>query len=367
MKYRFWILLSVLSFSLLSACENTELEYAVAADSVIPSYHPRFGRPQPIVAVVGENTFTELTDFVVPYGVMKESGVANVITLGSKKGPIKMFPALKLEPHLTTSEFDLKYPLGADYVFVPAVHNSNDSALIKWIVEQSNKGTTIIGVCDGVRVVANAGLLTNKKAVGHWYSIDDLSKEFTETEWFSNARYIADENIITTTGVTASIPVSIALVEAIAGREKAAQVAQTLGIKSWGSEHQSKKYRLSFSHISTAAVNWLSFWSKEEIAIPITDGVDEIALALSADPYSRTYKSKVFSLSESDQAVLSRRGLKIIPDRNISKIADFDHVIELEVNSPPAAALDTALSGISKMYGEGTSAWVALQLEYSKK
>ncbi|MFZ6708325.1 hypothetical protein [Undibacterium sp. TC9W] len=34
----------------------------------LPDYQPRFGRTQPVVAVVADNEMTELTDFVVPYG-----------------------------------------------------------------------------------------------------------------------------------------------------------------------------------------------------------------------------------------------------------------------------------------------------------
>jgi len=366
MKYRFWALTSILSFSLLSACNNTELEIAAADDSVIPKYQPRFDRPKPVIAVVGENKFTELTDFVIPYGVLKESGVAIVASLGSEKGAIRMFPALQLEPDMDISKFDLEYPRGADYVFVPAVHEANNPALIKWITDQSNKGATIVGVCDGVRVLANAGLLKNKKAVGHWYSIDGLSKEFDETKWLNNARYVADDNVITTTGVTASIPVSIAIVEAISGRKKAADIAKKLGVEHWGADHQSLKYRLNLKHIATAAVNWLSVWSKEEIAIPIMAGVDEIALALSADSYSRTYKSRAFSLSGSDELVFSKRGLKIKPDRNSSDQDKFDHVIELN-SSSPTTALDNALFSISEMYGEATANWVALQLEYPRE
>ncbi len=41
--------------------------------STLPRYEARFGRAKPVIAVVAYNPGTELTDFVVPYGVLAES------------------------------------------------------------------------------------------------------------------------------------------------------------------------------------------------------------------------------------------------------------------------------------------------------
>ncbi len=91
--------------------------------------------------------------------------------------------------------------------------------LIAWVAAQARKGATVVGVCDGVWVLARAGLLEGREATGHWYSFDDLRKAYPKTQWLRNKRYVADGKVVTTTGVTATIPVSFALVEAIEGRE----------------------------------------------------------------------------------------------------------------------------------------------------
>ncbi|WYX35131.1 hypothetical protein WJ966_27605 [Achromobacter xylosoxidans] len=46
----------------------------------------------PRVVVIGHNANTELTDFVVPYAVLKRSGAAEVWALGLDPGPIRFFP-----------------------------------------------------------------------------------------------------------------------------------------------------------------------------------------------------------------------------------------------------------------------------------
>jgi putative intracellular protease/amidase len=184
------LLLSI-AFTGVCPAQNTSQiapQATARASSFIAPYIARFGRTRPVIAVVAENTFTELTDYVVPYGVLAESGVAQMFALGTKSGPIQMFPALKIEPQATVTEFDARFPDGADYVIVPAVHKTEDTGLLRWVSAQASKGATIVGVCDGVWVLANAGLLKGRKAVGHWYSFDDLKKKFPQTTWVRNTR-----------------------------------------------------------------------------------------------------------------------------------------------------------------------------------
>ncbi|TGK01280.1 transcriptional regulator [Leptospira langatensis] len=327
----------------------------------IPSYQARFGRKRPVIAVVGDNEYTELTDFVVPYGTLKEANLADVYALGTQIGSMRMFPALSIQIQNTMKSFDSQYPEGADYVIVPAMHNSKNAEILLWLKAQKEKGATIVGVCDGVWVLANAGLLQDHKATGHWFSLSKLEKEFPETKWIRNRRYISDRKIITTTGVTASIPVSLALIEAISGTERAAKVASSLGAKDWKPTHRSADFYLGSSHIYTAAKNLLSFWSQDEIGVPISEGIDEISLALVADSYSRTYKSEAVSISDSDRIIRSKRGLLFLPDRKEKKA---DRISENWDKDLPVYALNRTLSEISDLYGTKTAAFVALQIEY---
>lgn len=349
-----------------SSAEPISTISGVSTAAGIPAYVPRFNRARPVIAVVAENHFTELTDYVIPYGVLSESGVAEVFAIATQDGPIRMLPALRIEPQTTISAFDTQFPEGADYVVVPAVMRNKDATLLGWISAQAQKGATLIGVCDGVWVLANAGLLNGRKGVGHWFSFKRLEKKFPDTKWLRNTRYVADGNVITTTGVTASIPVSVALVEAIAGQDKAVSLAQRIGIQSWGAEHPSEQFKLSAKHLFTALTNWLPFWSHKTIGIPIQTGIDEIALSLVADTYSRTYRSKAFSLSPDDSPVTTKRGLRVLPDRvqNVGKAVD--RVVKLRPDLPPVLSLDATLQEIEQLYGSDTAAFLALQLEYPR-
>jgi hypothetical protein len=276
-------------------------------------------------------------------------------------------PALKIEPQATLAEFDARFPDGADYVIVPAVHEPNDATLVDWVRTQARKGAVIVGVCDGVWVVANAGLLNGRRATGHWYSLNRLEHKFRATRWVRNRRYVADDSVVTTTGVTASIPVSLALVEAIAGRHRATEVASELGAQDWSAAHNSDDFALNYGYVLTAAHNELSFWSHETVGVPVSTGVDEIALALTTDAYSRTYRSQALSVSASQSPIRTRRGLLLLPDVAVGISRVPDRMLPRFDSIAPVRTLDWALDGIAEAYGEPTAAFVALQIEYAER
>ena len=102
------LIASALNFGCVASDDGLKKEAAASpAFEFIAPQPLRPGRTRPVVAVIGENYFTELSDYIVPYGVLAESGVAEVIALATKPGPIQMFPArLKIEPHATSADFD---------------------------------------------------------------------------------------------------------------------------------------------------------------------------------------------------------------------------------------------------------------------
>jgi hypothetical protein len=126
----------------------------------IAPYVPRFGRARPLIAVVGENSSTVLSDYVIPYGVLSQSGVADVVSLATQPGPLKL-PPLQIQPDSTVAEFDIRYPDGADFVVVPAVMKRDDPALIAWVAAQAEKGASMVSICNGSIVLAQAGLTRN--------------------------------------------------------------------------------------------------------------------------------------------------------------------------------------------------------------
>jgi hypothetical protein len=65
---------------------------------------------------------------------------------------------------------------------------------------------------------------------------------------------VADGSVATTTGITASMPMMLTLIEAIAGRSRAESVARELGVEEWNARHASGAFRLTRSFVTTVLV-----------------------------------------------------------------------------------------------------------------
>lgn len=322
---------------------------------------PNRYRSRPVVAILGHNDGTETTDYLIPYGVLAQSDAADVLAVAPEARAVRLKPALSVKPQATLDEFDERYPQGADYVVVAAMHPRNDPRVIAWIKAQQARGAIIVGVCSGVRTLSAAGLLAGRRATRYWYDANDMESDNPTTQWVQDRRYVVDRGVVTTTGITASMPVSLALVEAIAGRSKAMEVARHFGVSEWDARHDSDAFGFNGRMLAAAARNKVAVWSHETFAIWVPAGTDEVSLAFTADAWSRTFRSGVVSVSP--EPVLLRRGLVLTPDQAASDALPGPY-LDPPSQLAPAQALPLALASISERYGQHTASFVATQLEY---
>jgi putative intracellular protease/amidase len=321
---------------------------------------------RPVIAIVGINDGTEVTDYLMPYGILRRADVADVLALATQPGSMVLYPALKVQPQATIADFDAEHPEGADYVIVPAMVREDDPAALRWISSQAEKGAMIIGICVGAKVVAATGLLDGRKATTHWYSLDGMLKEHPTIRHVADRRFLVDGRVATTTGISASMPMSLTLIEAIAGREKAEAVAAELGVADWEARHDSSAFKFTRPFALTAIGNSLSFWNHETLGIQLSPGVDEVTLALVADAWSRTYRSRAVTFAASADALESRNGIRIIPDE-VTQSAPTTRVPGAPLDRKPAEALDETLNAIADRYRARTADFVAMQLEYPRR
>ena len=333
-------------------------------DAMISALKPP-KRERPLIAIIGLNEATETTDYLMPYGILRRADVADVVALSTGPGPVTLYPALRVEPDATIKDFDTQYPEGADYVIVPAMSRNNDPVALEWIRSQADKGATIIGVCVGATVVAETGLLDGKRATTHWYSLKGMLDRHPSIQYVPDRRLVADENVVTTTGISASMPMALTLIEAIAGREKAEAVARDLGVEHWDLRHNSAAFQMTRPFALTVMGNVLAFWNREQLGIELSPGMDEVSLALAADAWSRTYRSRAWTFSDSAGAVTTQNGARILPDRVATSWPD-DQFIPVG-GLRPVQVFDDSLQAIEERYGTHTAYVVAMQHEYPKK
>lgn len=264
---------------------------------------------------------------------------------------------------------DIKH---TDIIILPASgwdlhsHIAHNTALLPWLRKWHKRGAYIAGICTGVVFLAEAGLLDGKRATTHWYFLRELRKKHPSIQYAEDRRLVVDGARVTTTGISASMPMMLTLIEAIAGRDKAEAVAKDLGIAEWDARHDSDAFKLTRPFAATVLHNLFAFWNWEKLGIALSPGMDEVSLALAADAWSRTYRSRVVTFADKSEAHESRNGARILPDE-VAGSWPPGYLVSAEVEQRPAEALEQTLDVMATRYGPRTAAIVAMQLEYPRK
>jgi putative intracellular protease/amidase len=324
-----------------------------------------------LIAIIGDNGSTELSDYVVPFGILSHAGVADVMALSTQAGPIKTVtdlgkPSFQIQGEATMAQFDTRFPDGADYIVVPATHNT--PALAAWLAQQSNKGATIVSICNGAMVVAMSGAMNGRQATAHWSTEDDRLHKQPQVHWVKNARYTVDGNWVSSAGVSAALPTSVALVEAIAGHDRAEQLAQELAVDDWTPRHNSDAFqpRLGVNLMALVESVYTNEWlhNTDRIGIPAATGVNEVALALMVDAYSTTGRSQAYVVAQTTAPLRTQHGLVMIADLAADATGSVDRMLPALDSTPAGKILDKALADITTLYGRTNAYGVALLLEY---
>lgn len=315
---------------------------------------------KPVIAVLTRNQATETTDFLLTHAVLQRSGVAEVQAVAPRRGRVSLYPALEVEVAQDLDGFDKSHPSGADYVVVPAMEyeKSEDPVVTAWLRRQAELGARIVSVCAGALVVARAGLLDGRRFTTHWYFVGRILDHHPTAVYAPHQRYVVDQNVVTSTGITATVPTVLALVEAIGGSERARQVAAELGVDSWTPRHDSSRFGLDAARRWNYVLTKLLFWRREHRTIAVRDGTDDIALAFSADAWSRT--GLVDVEASAPGPVKLRSGLTLLTRPR----AEGTAVLLLASTRTPVQQLDRTLCEIEQAFGPGQRVRVMQELEY---
>lgn len=121
-----------------------------------------------------------------------------------------------------------------DLIIVSAISADLETAcpaneqLYPWLREWQQRGTTIAGVCAGVALLAEAGLLDGRPATTHWGVADACRVRYPKVNWQPERFMTESDNILCSGGVYSSVDLSLYLVEKFCGHAVALQTARAL-------------------------------------------------------------------------------------------------------------------------------------------
>ncbi|OPX57081.1 AraC family transcriptional regulator [Oceanospirillum multiglobuliferum] len=128
-------------------------------------------------------------------------------------------------------QYDLQPLKQAQIIIVPSWRNPNErppEALLAALNKAYQRGATIVGLCLGAYVLAEAGLLTGRKATTHWAYADDFSVRYPEVQLNADILYVEYQGIMTSAGTAAGIDCCLQMLRQQLGADRANRVARRL-------------------------------------------------------------------------------------------------------------------------------------------
>jgi len=142
----------------------------------------------------------------------------NLYTVSNKKAPVRLTGGMMLLPNYTFANAPVP-----QVVVVPA--QSGNPEARQWIKKISAKTDVTMSVCTGVKQLVDAGLLDGKQATTHHWYIDDFQQRFPNVHFQSGVRFVQNEKVSTSAGLTSGVDLALHVVERYFGRSLAEATA----------------------------------------------------------------------------------------------------------------------------------------------
>ncbi|MDX6355233.1 MAG: hypothetical protein QOF98_2136 [Streptomyces sp.] len=154
--------------------------------------------------------------------------------------PVYDFAVVSAEgPRLTThagfdvtASDDLDRLEEADLITVPAgdefVVRNFPPDLLRALNRAVERGATVLSVCSGVYVLAEAGLLDGRRCAAHWRHTEQLARRYPLAKVELDVLYVDDSGVITSAGSAAGIDACLHLVRKEQGTAVANGIARRM-------------------------------------------------------------------------------------------------------------------------------------------
>lgn len=175
----------------------------------------------------------EVLDFAGPFEVFsiteKDNRKLFKVTTVSEQGElVHARNGLKIQPDVSFDS-DLNF----DILIIPGGYGAEEieiknKKVIDWIKTQSARVNILASVCTGAFLLAEAGLLNNKKATTHWMDLPRLENDYPRIKVIRDARFVDEGNIITSGGISSGINMSFHIIERLFGAEVVKNTAKRM-------------------------------------------------------------------------------------------------------------------------------------------
>ncbi|MGR8981155.1 MAG: GlxA family transcriptional regulator [Gammaproteobacteria bacterium] len=154
--------------------------------------------------------------------------VYRLIVAASIKGPVRTSSGICLCADQAIDE-----PItGIDTLMVAGGaaidHAIHDEKIQHWLIRMYPQVRRLASICTGAFILAESGLLNNRKATTHWLYCQAFADQYRNVKVEPEKIFVRDGNVYTSGGVTAGIDLALSLVEEDWGWDIASMVARSM-------------------------------------------------------------------------------------------------------------------------------------------
>lgn len=120
-----------------------------------------------------------------------------------------------------------------DLLLIPGgpgtVAELNNPAFLDWISRAAGRAEIVMSVCTGSALLARAGLLDGRAATTNKMNFEWVAQFGPAVNWKGKARWVEDGKFVTSSGVSAGMDMSLAVIERLLGAataDRAANIAE---------------------------------------------------------------------------------------------------------------------------------------------
>jgi transcriptional regulator GlxA family with amidase domain len=200
-------------------------------------------------------------------------------------GPIRTSSGLTLETEqFDETEFDTLIVLGT-LVEKPTF----SPRLLEYVRNAPTKARRVASICTGSLVLAEAGLLDNRRVTTHWAYAPYFRERFPKAKLEEDRIFLVDGSIWTSAGCTACIDLCLAMVESDGGKDLARAVAKDLVIYHRRAGGQTQYSALLELEPKSDRIQSALDYARRNLQAPLT--VEQLAKAAHLSPrqFSRAF------------------------------------------------------------------------------
>jgi len=169
----------------------------------------------------------ELLDVFGPleaWGIHAAAGGCSIVMAAERAGAVKSAQGPR-----AIADYALADCPPIDVILVPGGIGTRrevaNAALLEWLGRRAAEAEIVSSVCTGAALLARAGLLDGRRATSNKLSFKWVIEQGAAVEWVRQARWVEDGKFATSSGVSAGIDMTLALIARIAGAATAEQIA----------------------------------------------------------------------------------------------------------------------------------------------